>query len=106
MKRILSSLALLGLAAPAVFGASLTTFRVCEEKRILKTSDGADAGRVEYIVVDPAEQRVVSAIVTGGVIGQRFVTVPFSTVEYSGGNEIVLQRIDRQRLVSAPVIEE
>ena len=43
MKRILSSLALLGLAAPAVFGASLTTFRVCEEKRTLKTSDGADA---------------------------------------------------------------
>jgi sporulation protein YlmC with PRC-barrel domain len=106
MKRILSSLAVLGLAAPAVFGASLTTFRVCEEKRVLKTSDGADAGHVEYIVVDSDQQRVVSAVVTGGVIGQKFVTVPFSTVRYGSGNEMVLERIDRQRLVSAPVIEE
>lgn len=104
MKRII--LTILGAAvAPAMFAAELSVFRVCEDKRVLRTSDGADAGHVEYIVFEPSTQRVVSTIVTGGVVGPKFVAVPFTAMEFTNDREIALTQITRERIVSAPVIE-
>ena len=105
MKRILlTSIAAAGLAAPTLL-ADYTVFRVCEDQHVIKTSDGAEAGRVEYIVVDPAQQRIVSAVLTGGVVSDRFVAVPFSTIQMGSGRDITLTNITRERLVAAPVIE-
>ncbi|RYD76083.1 MAG: PRC-barrel domain containing protein [Verrucomicrobiaceae bacterium] len=71
---LLTTIAAAGLCIPAAV-ADYTVFRVCEEERVIKTSDGADAGRVEYIVVDPSQQRVVSAVISGGVISNKHVAV-------------------------------
>jgi sporulation protein YlmC with PRC-barrel domain len=71
----------------------------------IKTSDGAEAGRVEYIVLEPSSQRVVSTIVTGGVVGSKFVAVPFSSMQFTNDREIALTEITRERIISAPVIE-
>jgi hypothetical protein len=104
MKRII--LTILGAAiAPAVFAAEYTVFRVCEDKHVLRTSDGAEAGHVEYIVLEPSSQRIVSTIVTGGVVGSRFVAVPFTAMQFTSDREIALTEITRERIVSAPVIE-
>jgi len=103
MKTILSILA--AAITPAAFAADYSVFRVCEDQHVIRTSDGAEAGHVEYIVVDPGSGEVVSTVVTGGVVGPRFVAVPFSSMEFSAGNEIALTQITRERLVSAPVIE-
>src|SRR5688500_14297688 len=101
---LLTTIAVVGISIPAAL-AEYTVFRVCEEERVFKTSDGADAGHVEYIVVDPAEQRIVSAVLTGGVIANKRVAVPMSAIRVGGGREVVLTEITRERLVSAPVIE-
>jgi len=61
--------------SPAVFAESYSVFRVCEDQHVLRTSDGAEAGHVEYIVVEPSQQRIVSTVITGGVIGEN--TSPF-----------------------------
>lgn len=91
--------------APTLFAAEYSMFRVCEDKHVLRTSDGADAGRVEYIVLDPASQQIVSTVVTGGVVGSKYVAVPFSSMRFTNDREIALTEIDRERIVSAPVIE-
>src|SRR5215207_10645298 len=105
MKRILlTSIAAAGLAAPTLL-ADYTVFRVCEDQHVLRTSDGAEAGRVEYIVVDPGAQRVVSAVVTGGVVAQKHVAIPMSAVQFGSNREVTLTNITRERLVAAPVFE-
>lgn len=104
MKRIIFAI-LSAAIAPAVFSAEYSVFRVCEDKHVLRTSDGADAGRVEYIVLEPSSQRVVSTIVTGGVVGPKFVAVPFTSMQFTNDHEIALTEITRERIVSAPVIE-
>jgi hypothetical protein len=91
--------------APVAFAAEYSVFRVCEDKHVLRTSDGADAGHVEYIVVEPSSQRVVSTIVTGGVVGSKFVAVPFNSMQFTSDREVSLTQITRERIVSAPVIE-
>jgi PRC-barrel domain len=104
MKRII--LTILGAAiAPTVFAAEYTVFRVCEDKHVLRTSDGAEAGHVEYVVLEPSSQRIVSTIVTGGVVGSRFVAVPFTAMQFTSDREIALTEITRERIVSAPAIE-
>ena len=94
--------AALSSAAPA---ADYSVFRVCQDKRVIRTSDGAEGGHVEYIVVEPSSHRVVSTVVTGGVVGERLVAVPFSSVSFASEGEITLNEITRERLISAPVIE-
>lgn len=101
---ILSLAALAAGAAPGI-AAEYSTFRVCEDTRIIRTSDGADAGRVQYIVVDPSNQRVISTIVTGGVVGEKFVAVPFSAMRFDASESITLTEITRERIVSAPAME-
>jgi hypothetical protein len=91
--------------APVAFSAEYSVFRVCEDKHVLRTSDGADAGHVEYIVLEPSSQRIVSTIVTGGVVGAKFVAVPFSSMQFTSEREVSLTQITRERIVSAPVIE-
>lgn len=109
MKHILSStiatLALLATGIQAHAETSYTVFKVCEDQHVIRTSDGAEAGHVEYIVFDPAEQRIVSSIVSGGSVGEKFVAVPFSSMRFGPEREVVLTEITRERLVSAPVIE-
>lgn len=104
MKSIVTTLAISAFAS-AAFAADYSVFRVCEDKHVIKTSDGAEAGRVEYIVVDPSSHRLVSTIVSGGAVGERLVPVPVESISYRSDNEIVLTQITRERLVSAPVIE-
>jgi hypothetical protein len=79
---------------------------VCEDQRVIRTSDGAEAGRVEYIVVEPESRQIVSTVITGGVEGARLVAVPFQSLRFQGEREVTLTEITRERLVSAPVIEK
>jgi hypothetical protein len=72
---------------------------------MIRTSDGAEAGHIEYIVVDPSSREVISTVVSGGVEGDRLLAIPYSSLNFAGGNEITLTEITRERLVSAPVIE-
>src|SRR5436190_3559249 len=104
MKTKLTILTALVLA-PAAFALDYTVFRVCEDQHVIRTSDGAEAGRVEYIVVDPEQQRIVSSLVSGGAIGEKLVAVPFASMRFGREHDIVLTEITRERLVSAPVIE-
>lgn len=93
--------AALSLAAQA---ADYTVFRVCEDKHVIRTSDGAEAGRVEYIVLEPTSHRVISTVITGGVLGERLIAVPVESFQMTE-REITLTQIDRTRLIAAPVIE-
>jgi hypothetical protein len=95
----------MALAGSIASAAELSVFRVCQDQRVIRTSDGAEAGRVEFIVVDPSDQHVVSTVISGGVVGDRLIAVPYTSLRFSGGNEITLTEITRERLVSAPVIE-
>jgi hypothetical protein len=104
MKRILIATIVMGLTA-TLHADSYSVFRVCQDQHVIHTSDGAEAGRVEYIVVDPAQQRIVSTVITGGVIGERHIAVPYSDIEINGEHDIVLTNIDRERIVAAPEIE-
>ena len=81
-------------------------FRVCEDQHVIRTSDGAEAGHVEYIVVEPGSRQIVSTVITGGVTGTRLVAVPFASLRFQGEREVTLTEINRERLVSAPVIEK
>lgn len=104
MKRTLILLVALGLAVPWCARAQQSTysvFRVCQDQRVIHTSDGAEVGHVQYIVVDPAQQRVVSTVVSGGVLGERYVAVPYEDIQMQDDNNIVLTNIDRERIVSA-----
>src|SRR5258708_7161638 len=73
MKTPILVLALIAAAGSLASAAEYEIFRVCQDQRVIHTSDGAEAGRVEYIVVDPSDRQVISTIVTGGVIGERLV---------------------------------
>jgi hypothetical protein len=73
--------------------------KICQSEYTLKTEDGADAGRIEYVVVDPAGGRIVSAVLSGGVLADRFVAVPFTEVHLGQSHEVVLTRINREHLV-------
>ena len=79
--------------------------KICQSEYTLKTEDGAEAGRIEYVVVDPDGGRIVSAVLSGGVLADRFVAVPFTAVHLGPSHEVTLTHIDRERLMSAPVIE-
>jgi hypothetical protein len=81
-------------------------FRVCEDQHVIRTSDGAEAGHVEYIVVEPGSRQIVSTVITGGVTGARLVAVPYQSLHFQGEREVTLTEINRERLVSAPVIEK
>jgi len=106
MKKLLLTIAAIGFIAPvALFADNYLVFRVCEDQHILRTSDGAEAGRVEYIIVEPVGHRIVSTVITGGVVGERLVAMPFSVMRFGVEREVILTEITRERLVSAPVIE-
>src|SRR3954463_8831552 len=106
MKKLILSLAAAAATLGVASAAEYSVFRVCEDQHVLRTSDGADAGHVEYIVVDPGEHRVVSTIVTGGILANRTVAVPVDDLQWGTGREVTFRSITRERLVSAPVIEE
>src|SRR5688572_1172399 len=97
---------LLATASPPVQGASeLVVLKVCQEDLLIRTSDGAEAGRITYVVMDPGSRSVVSVLVSGGVLTDRIVAVPFDSVRFGSGRDVTLYEIDQQRLISAPVIE-
>src|SRR4051812_8345245 len=100
MKQILLTLAFMAGGASLACAEDYTVFRVCEDQHVLRTADGADAGHVEYIVVDPAEHAVVSTIITGGVLADRTIAVPVDYFRYGTGREVTLNEITRERLVS------
>jgi hypothetical protein len=104
MKQILPFLAAFAVA-PLSIAAEYSVFRVCEDKHVIKTSDGAEAGRVEYIVIEPSSRRIVSTMVTGGVVGSKLVAVPFETMQFGADHQVTLTEVTRERLVSAPIIE-
>src|SRR4051812_30182462 len=98
------ALAIAASLAPAQDSSGLTVLKVCQDDMVLHTSDGADAGHVSYIVMDPGSRVVESVLVSGGVLAERTVAVPFDSIRFSG-REARLTEIDQQRLISAPVIE-
>lgn len=110
MKTYVGIIAAIALAVPwssraqeVVDGYSV--LKVCQEDLVLHTTDGAEAGRIGYVVVEPGSQRIVSALVTGGVLAERVVAVPFTSMRFKSAREVSLVDIDRQRLISAPVVE-
>jgi len=109
MKKLAFLMAVLGLVATLRAQDETTgysVFRICQDQRVIHTSDGADVGHVEYILVDPTQQRIVSTVITGGAIGDRYVAVPYEDVQFQGDSgDIVLNNIDRERIVSAPAVE-
>src|SRR4051794_18447403 len=106
-RTLITTIASVALAIPSIALAetNYSVFKVCEDKHVIRTSDGQEAGHVEYIVVDPGAQRIVSTVVTGGVEGERLVAIPYSSMRFGTGEEVTLTEINRERLVSAPVIE-
>jgi hypothetical protein len=96
---------MLAFRANAQDTSDYRVLKICESDYALHTSDGADAGRIEYIVIDPQEDEIVSAIVTGGIEANRFVTLPFSVFHLGTSHDVVLREVDRAHLESAPVIE-
>src|SRR4051794_12811870 len=106
-RTLITTIASVALAIPSIALAetNYSVFKVCEDKHVIRTSDGQEAGHVEYIVVDPDAQRIVSTVVTGGVEGDRLIAVPYSSMRFGEGQEVTLTEINRERLVSAPVIE-
>ncbi|MDB6117107.1 MAG: hypothetical protein JWO08_888 [Verrucomicrobiaceae bacterium] len=105
MKPILTLLSVIALAAVAK-AQDYTVFHVCRDQHVIHTSDGADAGHVEYVVFDPGSHRIVSTVVTGGVVGEKYVAVPFESMTFNAEREIMLSSITREKFVSAPVIEK
>jgi len=101
----MSALALLGFSTLGLAEDSYSVFKVCEDQHIIRTSDGAEAGHIEYIVTDPADGRIVSSIVSGGTIGEKMIIVPYASMRFGAQREVTLTEITRERLVSAPVIE-
>jgi hypothetical protein len=97
--------ALLALSMSSAAAAELISVKVCQDDLLLRTSDGAEAGRITYVVMDPSNQTVVSALISGGVLAERVVAVPFTSVRLGSGREVTLVDIDQQRLIAAPVIE-
>ena len=94
----------LGVAASS-YAAEYSVFKVCNDRHVITTSDGEQAGHIEYIVVDPESHAVVSTVIGGGFLGDRFVSVPADDFSYENGDAIVLHNVTRERLVSAPVFE-
>jgi hypothetical protein len=82
-----------------------SVLKICQSDYTLKTDDGADAGRIEYVVLDPSEGRIVSAVITGGVLAERFVAVPFTAIRLGPSREVTLVKIDRAHLMDAQPIE-
>lgn len=109
MKTSLGIIAAIALAVPWSSKAQevegFSVLKVCQEDLVLHTSDNQDAGHIGYVVVEPRSQRIVSALVTGGVLAERVVAVPFTSIRYSSPREVTLVDINRERLVSAPVVE-
>ncbi len=105
--RMKTPLILLGAIAlaPVAFAVEYTVFHVVDDTHIIRTSDGKEAGHVEYLIVDPETQRIVSTIVSGGAVGEKFVAVPYQSMHFGTGREVTLTEITRERLISAPVIE-
>src|SRR6187397_791114 len=104
--KIFFSLLIASCLASAVARADgLTVLKVCQDDLVLHTSDGADGGHISYVVLDPSTQAISSVLVSGGVLAERVVAVPFSSVRFGGGHDVRLVEIDQQRLISAPVIE-
>jgi len=104
MKKLFTLCAIAAIA-PVAWSAEYSVFRVCEDQHVIRTADGAEAGHVEYIVLESSSRRIVSTLVTGGTVGSKLVAVPFSSMRFAGEKEITLTEINRERLVSAPAIE-
>lgn len=83
-----------------------SVLKICQSDYTFKTEDGADAGHMEYVMVDPSEGRIVSAVLTGGVLAERFVAVPYESIHLGPSREITLVHVDRTHLVDAPAIEK
>ncbi|RBP45689.1 hypothetical protein DES53_10271 [Roseimicrobium gellanilyticum] len=110
MKTYLGIIAAVSLAVPWSSPAQevvdgFSVLKVCQEDLVLHTSDNQDAGHIGYVVVDPGSQRIVSALVTGGVLAERVVAVPYTSVRFRSAREVTLVDINRERLISAPVVE-
>jgi hypothetical protein len=105
MKKLIVNFLVGACAIPSAFSAEYSVFRVCEDQHVIRTADGAEAGHVEYVVIEPESRQIVSTVITGGVTGARLVAVPFTSMHFQGGREVTLTEINRERLVSAPVIE-
>jgi hypothetical protein len=84
-----------------------SVFKTDDDGHDLRTSDGrAGALHAEYMVLEPSTRKVEAAIVTGGVLGEKFVMVPFKAVRFEGSRDIILTDVARDRLADAPEIEK
>lgn len=105
MKILLVAFAILVVVPIPGRAAEFEVFKVCDDPRAFRTADGADAGHAEYVVLEASGQGVVAAILTGGVLGTRLVSVPATAMSHGRENEVTLRDIRRERLINAPVIE-
>ncbi|MHA3774101.1 PRC-barrel domain-containing protein [Verrucomicrobiota bacterium sgz303538] len=106
MKRILLSLFVTGFLPCAVFGDSrYPLVPVGDDARVVRTKDGAELGRLEYLILEPTTRRVVATVTTGGIVGDQEVVVPFKGVRFEGSRQVVLTDISRERVMSAQPVE-
>lgn len=99
-------------APPATGGTSATAtantyalFKVEDANMKIRSSDGSEAGEIQYLVIDPTTQRVVSVLVSGGMLKEKLVALPFASLPSTWGKEMTLTTIDKERFQNAPSID-
>jgi hypothetical protein len=86
-------------------GGGYSTLRVCEDDAIVRGADGTDCGHISYVVFDPDSRQLVSVFLSGGVLADRLVAVPYESFRFGGSSDITLVNINQQTLVNAPAIQ-
>ena len=106
MKKILPLILLATAAAVSAYADDgYIVLHVYKDQHIIHTADGADAGHLEYVLIDPNSDQLVSVVITGGVLNDRYVPVPIADFRFGADAEVTLTSIDREHLVDAPVID-
>ena len=79
----------------------------------VKGADGKDLGKINQIMVDPKDGKIVYAVVAvGGIgvlgvgVGEKLVAVPWSAVKLTQGQGKFVATIDRALLEQAPAMTQ
>ena len=74
---------------------------------LVKGADGKDLGKINQLMVDPRDGKIVYAVVAvGGMlgVGEKLVAVPWNAVKLSQAQGKLIATIDRALLEQAPAM--
>ena len=74
---------------------------------LVKGADGKDLGKINQLMVDPKDGRIVYAVVAvGGMlgVGEKLVAVPWSAVKMTQAQGKLIATIDRALLEQSPAM--